>query len=361
VISHAATASIVERRDDDLALPGRCRAVPLRISKGTRVARPVGMETPPGKVIRSLRQALDMTQAEFAHAAGWSPSTISSWERGTTQPSRLAFKTIRAFAEERGVRYSPKGDGTVAPTGNLPVLRLGSRLPTPMTLDADGSFPPSSGEREESFGSRRWTEVAASRPTVEIGARGASIAERPEWHVEARLQLKVGTSGERLRRTGYVAASLLALVIGIGAGVWLRSGVGSSSAPRTAERPSIEEPVSAPRVAKAPPPVEVDELALTAFTVAPAAGPPIAADQHAEIAIAPVPAMPPPSYARLESIVSLDGVRRATFRMGDRSIALVEGDAIGGRAVGEIANSEVMLVGEGAPKRVRLGAEIPVE
>jgi DNA-binding transcriptional regulator YiaG len=34
------------------------------------------METPPGKVIRSLRQALDMTQAEFARAAGWSTSTI---------------------------------------------------------------------------------------------------------------------------------------------------------------------------------------------------------------------------------------------------------------------------------------------
>lgn len=318
------------------------------------------METPPGKVIRSLRQALDMTQAEFAHAAGWSTSTISSWERGTTQPSRLAFKTILAFAEERGVRYQPKGDGIVTATGNLPVLRLGSRLPAPpMTLDADGSFP-AAEERQESFGSRRWTEVAASRPTVEIGARGASIAERPEWHVEARLQLKVGTSGERLRRTGYVAASLMALVIGIGAGVWLRTGVGSSTAPRTAERPPIEEPVSAPRAAKAPP-VEVDELALTAFAVAPAAGAPLAAGQPAEIAIAPVPAMPPPSYARLESIVSLDGIRRATFRMGDRSIALVEGDAIGGRAVGEIANSEVTLVGQGAPKRVRLGAEIPVE
>jgi transcriptional regulator with XRE-family HTH domain len=317
------------------------------------------METPPGKVIRSLRQALDMTQAEFAHAAGWSTSTISSWERGTTQPSRLAFKTILAFAEERGVRYQPKGDGTVTTTGTLPVLRLGSRLPAPMALDADGSFPPAE-ERQESFGSRRWTEVAASRPTVEIGNRGASIVERPEWHVEARLQLKVGTSGERLRRTGYVAASLMALVIGVGAGVWLRSGIGSNTAPRTAERPPIEEPVSAPRVAKAPP-VEVDELALTAFAVAPAAGPPIAAGQPAEIAIAPVPVMPPPSYARLESIVSLDGIRRATFRMGDRSIALVEGDAIGGRAVGEIANSEVTLVGEGAPKRVRLGAEIPVD
>lgn len=319
------------------------------------------METPPGKVIRSLRQALDMTQAEFAHAAGWSTSTISSWERGTTQPSRLAFKTILAFAEERGVRYQPKADGAVTTTGNLPVLRLGSRLPAPpVTLDAEGSFPPGTAEREESFGSRRWTEVAASRPTVEIAARGASIAERPEWHVEARLQVRVGTSGERLRRTGYVAASLMALVIGVGAGAWLRSGVGSNTAPRTAERPPIQEPVSAPRAAKAPP-VEVDELALTAFAVAPAAGPPLAADQPAEIAIAPVPAMPPPSYARLESIVSLDGIRRATFRMGDRSIALVEGDAIGRRAVGEIANSEVMLVGEGAPKRVRLGAEIPVD
>ena len=322
------------------------------------------METPPGKVIRSLRKALDMTQAEFARAAGWSPSTISSWERGTSQPSRLAFKTILAFAEERGVRYQPKRENTDATAGNLPVLRLGSRLPAPpMSLDADGSFPSGTTEskREESFGSRRWTEVAASRPTVEIGARGASIAERPEWHVEAHLQLKVGTSGERLRRTGYVAASLIALVIGVGAGVWLRTGAGSSSAPRTAERPPIEEPVSAPRVAKAPPPVEVDELALTAFAVAPAAGAPLAAGQPAEIAIAPLPAMPPPSYARLESIVSLDGVRRATFRMGDRSIALVEGDAIGGRAVGQIANSEVTLVGEGAPKRVRLGAEIPVE
>lgn len=322
------------------------------------------METPPGKVIRSLRQALDMTQAEFARAAGWSTSTISSWERGTSQPSRLAFKTILAFAEERGVRYQPKGEGAIATaSGNLPVLRLGSRLPTPMTLDADGAFPPGArqGEREESFGSRRWTEVAASHPTVEAAAHGASIGERPEWHVEARLQVRVGTSGERLRRTGYVAATLLALVIGVGAGVWLRTGVGSSSAPRTAERSPIEEPVSAPRVAKAPPPVEVDELALTAFAAAPVAGPPLAHGQPAQIAIAEAPPMPPPSYARLESIVSLDGVRRATFRMGDRSIALVEGDAIGGRAVGEIANSEVTLVGEGAPKRVRLGAEIPVD
>src|SRR6266704_3371750 len=72
------------------------------------------MEPAPGQVIRSLRQALEMSQAEFARAAGWSPSTISSWERGRATPSRLAFKTILAFAEERGVRYRPRPSTALA-------------------------------------------------------------------------------------------------------------------------------------------------------------------------------------------------------------------------------------------------------
>lgn len=330
------------------------------------------METAPGKVIRSLRQALDMTQAEFARAAGWSTSTISSWERGTTQPSRLAFKTILAFAEERGVRYQPKAEGAAGgASGTLPILRLGSRLPTPMALDAEPShglregevsYPPPEGGRAESFGSRRWTEVAASRPAA-LDVRNPNLAERPEWHVEARLQVKIGTGGERLRRTGVVAASLVALAVGVGAGVWLRTGVGSNATPHAVEQAAVEAPPPASAsVAKAPPPVEVDELALAAFAVAPVAGPPIAHGQPAELAIPPAPAaMPAPSLARLESIVALDGTRRATFRVGDRSIALVEGDALGTRAVGEILNDEVMLVGSGAPRRVRLGSETPLE
>ena len=56
------------------------------------------METSPGRVIRMLREGLDMSQAEFARALDWSPSTISAWERGRAQPSRLAFKVILAFA-----------------------------------------------------------------------------------------------------------------------------------------------------------------------------------------------------------------------------------------------------------------------
>jgi hypothetical protein len=110
--------------------------------------------------------------------------------------------------------------------------------------------------------------------------------------------------------------------------------------------------------------VQVDELALTALA-APALGqPPFAAAVAPEPATAPPaakPEMPAPSMARLESIVALDGVRRASFRVGDRSISLVEGDEIGGRSVALIGNNEVTLVGGGVAARVRLGFDAPLE
>jgi hypothetical protein len=66
--------------------------------------------------------------------------------------------------------------------------------------------------------------------------------------------------------------------------------------------------------------------------------------------------------ARLESIVSLDGVRRASFRVGDRTIALVEGDQLGARAVAKIANEDVTLVGgDGGSRRIPLGFETPLD
>src|SRR5437773_1056533 len=54
------------------------------------------METSPGRVIRMLREGLDMSQAEFARALDWSPATISAGERGPAQPSRLAATTLCA-------------------------------------------------------------------------------------------------------------------------------------------------------------------------------------------------------------------------------------------------------------------------
>jgi transcriptional regulator with XRE-family HTH domain len=337
------------------------------------------MDTPPGKVIRSLRQALAMSQAEFGRAAGWSASTISSWERGSTKPSRIAFKTILAFAEERGVRYRPKSEGAAATLpatggGGLPVLRLGSRSLAPPALVTRESG------RQESFGSRRWTDVAAHRPDVQTSsfeARAAALAERPEWHVDARLQVRLGAGTRGLRRTSYVVASLAALAIGLGAGVLFRSGIGSSAAPRVEARRAIEPPsepagepasVSPPAVATRPvPPVQVDELALAAPAMGQALHATAPADATAPAAApesAPRPAVHAPSaasVARLESIVSLDGVRRATFRVGDRSLALVEGDQIGGRSIARIADEDVTLVGGGTPHRVRLGFDAPLE
>ena len=125
------------------------------------------------------------------------------------------------------------------------------------------------------------------------------------------------------------------------------------------QAPRIARPVSAEA-----PPVQVDELALTTLA-APALGQaPLAAAVAPEPATAPPaakPEMPASSMARLESIVALDGVRRASFRVGDRSISLVEGDEIGGRSVALIGNDEVTLVGGGVAARVRLGFDAPLE
>jgi hypothetical protein len=253
-----------------------------------------------------------------------------------------------------GEAAAPNGGGT------LPVMRLSSRLPASVLA------------REESFGSRRWTDVAANAAPAPFQARAASLGERPEWQVEAHLRLNIGSGHERLRRTGYVAASLAALVIGLGAGVLLRTGVGSGPARSTAPASNVGRsvpseaahaplPSAADGAAHAAPAVEVDELALAALAV-PLPGPPIASGQAALAEPqAPVRDMPAPMLARLESIVALDGVRRASFRVGDRSIALVEGDEIGGRAVVAIANDEVTLAGGGTQRRVRLGFETPLE
>ena len=330
------------------------------------------MATPPGKVIRSLRQALDMSQAEFARAAGYAPSTISSWERGTTRPSRLAFKTILAFAEERGVRYRPTPANAAVthaalpppPTSGLPALRLGSHLPPPP--------PPTvvvhERGREESFGSRHWTNVAASgvvvdvAPTLAVEERAAAFdarvaaAEpaRSELAFDAHVRFELGAGSEWVKRAVAFVAVLAALAVGAGTGLMLRGGRASA---RAIEPERVQAAVpDAPRAL-----VRADELALAAVTT-----PPLEPSSHgaavaaANTGEAPAPA-PVAAHARLESIVALDGTRRATFRVGDRSITLVEGDALGGRTLSLIGNDEVALIADGVATRVRLGFETPLD
>jgi DNA-binding transcriptional regulator YiaG len=342
-------------------------------AKGTRIARSaLDMETAPGKVIRSLRQALQMSQAEFARAAGWSPSTISSWERGTSRPSRLAFKTILAFAEERGVRYQAKSepsgpDGTAAPASALPMLRMSSRLPAAPVEIVAPERPRSSSAREESFGSRRWTDYAA---TGVAGSYDAYAGARPRpsaWQAEATLHVKIGAGTRPSRRGGWIVAGMAAVLVGLGIGTLLRSAtsphdaVGRVAAARSVENGSTSEPLARVDALEAPE-VAGDALPGTAEASEPSDEPFPSGIDPVPVAAAAMAPAPVALLARLESIVSLDGIRRASFRVGDRSIALVEGDQLGAHAVAKIANEDVTLVGGAdGPHRVPLGFETPLE
>lgn len=52
------------------------------------------------EAIRNLRAALDMTQQEFAVAAGVSVGTVHRWESGVSKPSPLALDKLRELKKQ---------------------------------------------------------------------------------------------------------------------------------------------------------------------------------------------------------------------------------------------------------------------
>jgi DNA-binding XRE family transcriptional regulator len=68
------------------------------------------MKTPPSPgFIRSLRQALDLTQTEFGKSMGVDKLTVSRWERGELRPGKRslrALQRIRASAVRKGISLS---------------------------------------------------------------------------------------------------------------------------------------------------------------------------------------------------------------------------------------------------------------
>ncbi len=307
-------------------------------TRGTRaVARRLladsGIMAPsPAHVIRTIRKALKMSQSEFAKALGWAPSTISRWERGDAAPNRLALKTILAFAEERKVRYRPK-----APSQAL----------VPLTLDDGGQ---STRELLQPHVVARPCDTAADvDPFLSVTAR------RPRWVAEARFRFAMDSRPYPCRqplRTTLRNAGILAASFGAVLAIGLRG-------------PSIGgQPTSAPPAGTAalhsalpaPAPAAATATAVAAAEIERRAAEAADAEAAEPVQVAALPE----SIARLESIVMIGHMGRATFRTHADAVTVTEGSWLGDRRVNRITGDRVELVDPtGASRLVRLGDPLP--
>ncbi len=60
------------------------------------------------KLIKELRNKLDLTQEQFAQRVGVTFSTVNSWENGTRKPHPFLLKRLLEMAEEVGVKNITK-------------------------------------------------------------------------------------------------------------------------------------------------------------------------------------------------------------------------------------------------------------
>jgi len=56
------------------------------------------------KLIKELRNKLDLTQEQFAQKVGVTFATINNWERGTRTPHPFLFQKLLEMAEEAGLK-----------------------------------------------------------------------------------------------------------------------------------------------------------------------------------------------------------------------------------------------------------------
>jgi transcriptional regulator with XRE-family HTH domain len=55
------------------------------------------------KLIKTLRNKLDLTQEQFAQKVGVTFSTINNWEKGTRKPHPFLLQRLLEIAEEAGL------------------------------------------------------------------------------------------------------------------------------------------------------------------------------------------------------------------------------------------------------------------
>ena len=275
------------------------------------------MEGQPRDIIRAIRRALGMSQAQFARALGWAPSTISRWESGRAEPDRLALKLILAFGEERRVRYRPRRE-------------LETRLALPVPHDLP---------------TQRQPTVLSSSVPLEVTphyTRSVSIAaERSGWEAELNLRLALRRRGlypERRRRSWLRKAAIIGASACVAAAIGVPLITRSSPAPA---RPTLE---TAPM--PTPPAVAV---------------PPQPAGPAATVASSDA-VRPQTLAARLEAVTVLGGMRQATFRTPTETVTVAEGDQLGAQRAAHIGSGGVDLAdSSGQVRTVKLGDRIALE
>jgi transcriptional regulator with XRE-family HTH domain len=331
------------------------------------VAARVRMDADPGQIIRSLRLALEMSQAEFARAAGWSPSTISGWERGRAKPSRLAFKTILAFAEERGVRYRPRvattalvplarpavseGAAGIAPPGAPAAFRSLLYPDRSETSHAARDAGPTRPEHALPDIAARWTRArdAESRPR---------LTEPPRWHAEANFRLTLGARHDRSSTLAHRLIEVAIVALGFCAAFALREpvrqllhGAAPSREASIVAAPPAESATAAPRTAVA-----------TQSSVAETEPPVAAAASSGAATTRDTAPRREPTAARLESVMAIGGAGRATFRTANDTVTVILGEWLGGQRVVAIDSNAVTLVDRaGEHHRVQVGQHAPFD
>ena len=56
------------------------------------------------KLIKELRDKLDLTQEQFAQKVGVTFATVNNWEKGTRTPHPFLFQRLLEIAEEAGLK-----------------------------------------------------------------------------------------------------------------------------------------------------------------------------------------------------------------------------------------------------------------
>jgi transcriptional regulator with XRE-family HTH domain len=316
------------------------------------------MDADPGQVIRSLRMALEMSQAEFARASGWSASTISSWERGRAKPSRLAFKTILAFAEERGVRYRPRSTSTALVLAQ-PQLDGANTYASARPVDPHYANDPHAPhvERLSAGPAPRLRPLVYGSPmanpvTADPFTHAAPHSPiEPRWSAEASFRVTLGA-----RRTprslprGIGELTIVALAF---CAAWLLA--------EPVQRwlhpaPALVATAPAPPLVHAPLPAAAVQLPSITAPPAPA---PVLVPADAPTEPAADAAATPLVSARLESILTIGGTARATFRTANDAVTVETGEWLGSQQISRIADDGVTLLDrDGIQRRVRIGQQI---